>query len=214
MFSANFISLDSPRLCKLVHVKLELAIASHGVVALVTVVVAAKATEAPAQMRSSYNLHKTVTVPCDLQTCNGGEFEQVPVEVYMHPRSVVGQGDAGTVLPYCQVLVQAEDQTAQPHFDRLSPGEGASPSSVILHQHREARVWAVDIIPRTSRRDATTITSQNILTGTLKVKGPAVKGVVMRVTKDCTYTWLFSANWAAAGSVQDFIRGAADDWYT
>lgn len=69
MFGANLISLDSPRLCKLVHVKLELAVTAHGIVALVAIVVAAKATEAPTQMRSSYNLHKTVTIPCDLQTC-------------------------------------------------------------------------------------------------------------------------------------------------
>lgn len=112
--------------------------------------------------------------------------------------------------------MQAEDQTAQPHLDRLSPGEGASPPGVILHQHREARVWAVevDVIPRPSRGNATTITSQNILTSSLKVKGPAVKGVVVRVAKDRTHAWLFSANWAAASSVQDFIRGAAGDWYT
>lgn len=68
-------------------------------------------------------------------TCDGGEFEEVPVEVYVHPGSVVGQGDAGPILPHRQVLVQAEHQTAQPHFNGLSPGEGASPASVILHQH-------------------------------------------------------------------------------
>lgn len=60
--------------------------------------------------------------------------------------------------------------------------------------YREARVWAVevDVIPRPSRGNATTITSQNILTSSLKVKGPAVKGVVVRVAKDCTHAWLWS----------------------
>lgn len=69
MFGANLISLNSPRLCELVHVKLELPVTAHGIVTLVAIVVAAKAAEAPTQMRSSYNLHKTVTIPCDLQTC-------------------------------------------------------------------------------------------------------------------------------------------------
>lgn len=36
----------------------------------------------------------------------------------------------------------------------------------------------------------------------------------MRVAKHCTHTRLFSANWTAAGPVQDLIRGAAGDWYT
>lgn len=45
LLRANLISLDSPRLCKLIHVELELTITSHCVVTLVTVVVAAKAAE-------------------------------------------------------------------------------------------------------------------------------------------------------------------------
>lgn len=69
MFGANLISLDPPWLCELVHVKLELPVTAYGIVTLVAIVVAAKAAEAPTQMRSSYNLHKTVTIPCDLQTC-------------------------------------------------------------------------------------------------------------------------------------------------
>lgn len=70
-------------------------------------------------------------------TCNGGELEKISIQVDVHTRTVVGQGDAGAVSPDRQVLVQAEDQSAQPHLDRLSPREGASPSSIILHQHLE-----------------------------------------------------------------------------
>lgn len=70
-----------------------------------------------------------------LLTCDGGEFEQVSVQVDVHPGAVVGQGDAGAVPPDRQVLVEAEDQTSQPHLHRLSPGEGASPPGVVLHQH-------------------------------------------------------------------------------
>lgn len=72
----------------------------------------------------------------------------------------------------------------------------------------------VDVISWYSRGGAATITGQYILTSTLKVKGPSIEGVVMRVAKDCAYTWFFSANRTAAGSVQDLIRGAAGDWYT
>lgn len=74
-----------------------------------------------------------VTLTAGELTCDGGEFEQVSVQVDMNSRAVVGQGDSGTVPPDRQVLVQAEDQTAQPHLNRLSPGEGASPPSIILH---------------------------------------------------------------------------------
>lgn len=68
-------------------------------------------------------------------TCDGGEFEQVSVQVNMHPGAVVGQGDAGAVPSNREVLVEAEDQTTKPHLNRLSPGEGTSPPGVILHQH-------------------------------------------------------------------------------
>lgn len=71
LLGANLVPLDSPRLCKLVHVELELPVASHGVVSLVAVVVATKAAEASTQVGSSHNLHETVAVPCDLQTCRG-----------------------------------------------------------------------------------------------------------------------------------------------
>ncbi len=71
LLGANLVSLDSPRLCKLVHVELEVAVTSHGVITLVAVVVPAKATEASSQVGSSHNLHKTVTIPRDLQTCRG-----------------------------------------------------------------------------------------------------------------------------------------------
>lgn len=72
LLRANLVSLDSPRLGKLVHIKLEQAVTSHGVVALVTVVVAAKAAEAAAKVGGSHNLHETVAVPRYLQTCEGG----------------------------------------------------------------------------------------------------------------------------------------------
>lgn len=68
LLGAKFISLDSPRLCKLIHIKLELAVTSQGVVALVTVVVPTKTAEMSAQVGSRYNLYKTVTIPSDLQT--------------------------------------------------------------------------------------------------------------------------------------------------
>lgn len=69
LLGANLISLDSPRLGKLVHVEFELPVASHGVVTLVAVVVATKAAQASTQVGGSHNLNKTVTVPGDLQTC-------------------------------------------------------------------------------------------------------------------------------------------------
>lgn len=71
LLRANFISLNSPRLGELIHVKLEQAVTSHGVVALVAVVVSAKAAEASAQVGSGHDLHETVTIPCYLQTCRG-----------------------------------------------------------------------------------------------------------------------------------------------
>lgn len=215
LLGADLVSIDSPRLGKLVHVELELAVASHGVIALVAVVVAAEATESAAQVGGGHDLHETVSVPRDLQTCDGGQFEQVSVQVYVHPGAVVGQGDPGTVPPDCQVLVEAEDQTSQSYLNRLSPGEGASPSGVVLHQNREAGVWTVEVdaVSWTSRGGAATVTSQDVLTGSLEVKGPAIERVVMRVSKDCAHPRLFSANWTAAGPVQDLIRGAAGDWY-
>lgn len=72
---------------------------------------------------------------CFLLTCNGGEFEQVSVQVNMHPGAVVGQGNAGAVPPDRQVLVETEAQTSQPYLNRLSPGEGTSPPGVIFYQN-------------------------------------------------------------------------------
>lgn len=68
LLGANLVSLDSPRLCKLVHVELEMAVTSHCVVALVSVVVATEAAEASTQVGSGHDLHETVTIPRDLQT--------------------------------------------------------------------------------------------------------------------------------------------------
>ncbi len=61
-----------------------------------------------------------------------------------------------------------------------------------LPSYHEAGVWVidVDVVSWSSREGAATITSQYVLTGSLKVKGPAIEGVVVRVAKDCTYTWL------------------------
>lgn len=68
-------------------------------------------------------------------TCDGGEFEQVSVQVDVYPGAVVRQGDAGTVPPDRQVLVETEDQTSQPYLHRLGPGEGTSPPGIIFHQN-------------------------------------------------------------------------------
>lgn len=72
LLGTNLVSVNSPRLGKLIHVKLELAIASHCIIALVAVVVATKTTQPSTQVGSSYNLHKTVTIPCYLQACRWG----------------------------------------------------------------------------------------------------------------------------------------------
>lgn len=70
-----------------------------------------------------------------MPTCDGGEFEQVSVQVDVHPGAVVGQGDARTIPPDRQVLVETQDQTSQPYLNRLSPGEGTSPPRVVFHQN-------------------------------------------------------------------------------
>ena len=61
-----------------------------------------------------------------------------------------------------------------------------------LLSYHKAGVWVVDVdvVSWSSRGGAATITSQNVLTGALEVKGPAVEGVVVRVAKDCAHTWL------------------------
>lgn len=69
LLRTNLVSFHPPRLSKLVHVKFEKAVASHGVVTFVAVVVATEAAEASAQVRGGYDLHKTIAVPRDLQTC-------------------------------------------------------------------------------------------------------------------------------------------------
>lgn len=70
-----------------------------------------------------------------MMTCDGGEFEQVAVQVNVHPGAVVGQGDACAIPSNSEVLVEAEDQTTKSHLNRLSPGEGTGPPGVVLHQH-------------------------------------------------------------------------------
>lgn len=161
LLSANLVPVHPPRLRKLVHVKFEKAVASHCVIAFVAIVVATKAAEASTQVRSGHHFHKTVAVPCDLQTCkrghhlhtcgqvspsraefcccvltcDGGELEQVPVQVDVHARAVVGQGDARAVPPHRQVLMEAQDQSSQPDLNRLSPGERTSPPGIIFHQN-------------------------------------------------------------------------------
>lgn len=77
-------------------------------------------------------------------TCDGGEFEQVSVQVDVHPRAVVGQGNAGAVPPHSQVLVETEDQTSQPDLNRLSPREGTSPPGVVLHQNL-VKKWKLQV---------------------------------------------------------------------
>lgn len=72
LLRANLVPLHPPRLRKLVHVKFEQAVTSHGVIAFVAIVVATEATEASTQVWRGHHFHKTVAVPCDLQTCKGG----------------------------------------------------------------------------------------------------------------------------------------------
>lgn len=81
---------------------------------------------------------------CCVLTCDGGEFEQVSVQVDVHPGAVVGQGDASAVPPDRQVLVEAEDQTSQSHLNRLSPGEGTSPPGIVSHQHL-VKIWKIQV---------------------------------------------------------------------
>lgn len=69
LLGAHLVSVHAPRLGELVHVELELAVAAHGVVALVAVVVAAEAAEAAAQVRGGHHLHEAVAVPRYLQAC-------------------------------------------------------------------------------------------------------------------------------------------------
>lgn len=78
---------------------------------------------------------KSSTGACCVLTCDGGEFEQVTVQIDVHARAVVGQGDAGAVPAHRQVLMEAQDQSSQSDLDRLSPGEGPSPPGVIFHQN-------------------------------------------------------------------------------
>lgn len=64
----HLITIHTPRLCKLIHVILKLAVTAHRVVPFVTIVVTAKTTESILQVRSSDHLHQAVPIPCDLQT--------------------------------------------------------------------------------------------------------------------------------------------------
>lgn len=143
LLGAHLIPLHPPGLGELVHIELELPVSSHGVVPLLPVVVPAQATQTPAEVRGGYHLHETVPIPRDLQTCDGGELEQVSVQVDVHSGAVVGQGDTSAVPPHSQVLMQAQHQTPQTNLHRLSPGEGARPPGIVLYQHRETGVWTV-----------------------------------------------------------------------
>lgn len=53
-----------------------------------------------------------------------------------------------------------------------------------LRPYHEAGVRAADGASWTSRGKSAAVTGQNVLTGSLEVKGPAVEGVVVRVAKD------------------------------
>lgn len=59
-----------------------------------------------------------------------------------------------------------------------------------LPSYREAGVWAVDVVSRAAGGDAPAVTGQNVLTRSLKVKGPAIEGVVVRIPEHCAHTWL------------------------
>lgn len=106
----HLVVLHTPGLSKFIHVKLKLAVSSKRVVPPVTVVVSAQPAEALLQMGGRDHLHQTVPIPRDLQSCDGGEFEQVPVQVDVDTSAVEGKSDACAVLADGQVLVEADAQ--------------------------------------------------------------------------------------------------------
>lgn len=164
-----------------------------------SIVVATKTTELALEMGGSHDFDKTVSIPGYFQTCLGGHFEQVAVQVDVEVRRLAGQRDARAVPAHGQVLLQADGTGAQHQLHRLGPGERAGAAGVVLHQHLEGR----------GRGGA--VFCQNVLTRPLKVKCPAVKSVVVGISEHRAHAGLFSANRAASFSVENFtLRAAAD----
>lgn len=104
-------------------------------------------------------------------------------------------------------IISVKQQTKTKLFPQISVY--SFKVKVKLPSYHEAGVWAVDVISRSSEGGAATITSQYVLTGSLKVKGPAIEGVVVRVTKDCTYTWL--CRWTEAKRNKDGVNVEKND---
>lgn len=113
LYFAQLVVLHTPRFSKFIHVKLKLSVSSKRVVSPLTVVVSTKTTQLPLQMRRCDHLHQTVPIPRDLQSCDGGEFEQVSIQVDVDAGAVKGKSDACAVLPDGQVLVKADAQTGR-----------------------------------------------------------------------------------------------------
>lgn len=100
-----------------------------------SIVIATETAELALEMRGSHDLHKTVSVPGYLQTCSGGHFQEVAVQVDVEVGRVAGQCNAGAIPAHSEVLLQADGAVAQHQLHRLGPGEGMGPACVVLHQY-------------------------------------------------------------------------------
>lgn len=132
---AEFIGLHPPGLSKVIHVELEVSVSTNQVITFMPVVVATETAKLALEMGGSHDLHKTVSIPGYLQTCFGGHFQEVAVQVDVKVGRVAGQRDAGAVPAHGEVLLQADGAVAQHQLHRLGPGEGTGPASVVLHQY-------------------------------------------------------------------------------
>lgn len=164
-----------------------------------SIVVATKTTELALEMRGSHDFYKTVSIPRYFQTCFGGHFQEVAIQVDVEVRRAAGERDARAVPAHGKVLLQADPALAQHQLHRLGPREGARPAGVVLHQHLEGR----------GRGGA--VFCQNVLTRPLKVKCPTVKSVVVGISKHRANAGLFGANRTASFSVENFALWAATD---
>lgn len=120
----------------------------------------------------------------------------------MEVRRTAGERHAGAVPAHGEVLLQAQGALAQHQLHCLGPGEGAGSPGVVLHQHLEGRGGGGAVF------------RQNVLTGPLKVKCPAVKSVVVGISEYRADAGLFSANRTASFSVENFTLGTAADGNT
>lgn len=112
-------------------------------------------------------------------TCDGGEFEQVSIQVNVDPCAMEGKSDPCAVLTDGQVLVEADAQVWCVQLHWFGPWEGACATRIVLHKHCETGRWGA-------------VLSEHVFTRALEVKGAAVKSVIVRVSKYGTHTWLWS----------------------